>query len=198
MARMRHPRVKQVRRLGLNVYGLPKANKRMSAGNSREHRNITEYGKQMLEKQRLREYYNVMEKQFRSYVEKALKSKDPSGNELIRMLETRLDNIVYRLGFASSIRQARQMVNHGLFLVDGKKIDIPSYAVSPGQTIELRAKHRKNEMFKENYEQAFASSLAYLSKEENFKGSLLRYPEREEVPIEIEESLVIEFYSRLI
>lgn len=198
MARMRHPRVKQVRRLGLNVYGLPKANKRMGKGQSREDRKLTEYGKQLLEKQRLREYYNVMEKQFRTYVEKALRSNEPAGDFLVKQLETRLDNLVYRMGLASSIRQARQLVSHGHILVDGKKLNIPSYAVQPGQKISLRQKSRKVEMIKENYESAFMSNLPYLNKEEDFTGTLLRYPEREEIPIEINDALVVEFYSRLI
>lgn len=198
MARMKKPRFKQVRRLGLNVYGLPKANKRMGKGQSRADKKLTEYGMQLLEKQRLREYYNVMEKQFRKYVEKALKSKEPTGSFLIRQLEVRLDNLVYRLGFASSIRQARQMVVHGHILVDGKKVDIPSFQVTPGQSIELKEKSAKNEMFKDNYQNAYLSSYPYISKDENFKGTLTRYPEREEVPIEINDQLVVEFYSRLI
>ena len=198
MARMRSPRCKQVRRLGLNVYGLPKANQRMGKGQSRADKKLTEYGMQLLEKQRLREYYNVMEKQFRSYVEKALKSDEPSGDNLIKQLETRLDNLVYRMGFAASIRQARQMVTHGHFLVDGKKLDIPSYQVKPGQKISLKEKSRKLDLFKENYQGAFLSNYPYISKEENFEGTLIRYPERTEVPIEIQDTLVIEFYSRLI
>lgn len=198
MARMRSPRCKQVRRLGLNVYGLPKAEKRMGKGQSRADKKLTEYGMQLLEKQRLREYYNVLEKQFRSYVEKALNSNEPTGDYLVRQLESRLDNLVYRLGFASSIRQARQLVSHGHILVDGKKLDIPAYLVSPGQKISLKEKSRKIDMLKENYETAFLNSYPYLSKEENFEGTYIRYPEREEVPIEIQDNLVVEFYSRLI
>lgn len=198
MARMRSPRCKQVRRLGLNVYGLAKANKRMGKGQSRADKKLTEYGMQLLEKQRLREYYNVMEKQFRAYVEKALTSNEPTGDVLVRQLESRLDNLVYRLGFASSIRQARQMVSHGLVLVDGKKLDIPSYQVIPGQRISLRERAKKNAMFKENYESAFLNNLPYLTKEENFQGVYVRYPERTEVPIEIQDNFVVEFYSRLI
>ena len=198
MARMRSPRCKQVRRLGLNVYGLPKANKRMGKGQSRADKKLTEYGMQLLEKQRLREYYNVLEKQFRSYVEKALKSNEPTGDFLVRQLESRLDNLVYRLGFAASIKQARQIVSHGHVLVDGKKIDIPSYQISPGQKISLKEKSRKIGMIKENYENAFLNSLPYLTKEEDFQGTYVRYPERSEVPIEIQDNLVVEFYSRLI
>ena len=139
-----------------------------------------------------------MEKQFRSYVEKALNSNDPTGEALVRQLESRLDNLVYRLGFASSIRQARQMVNHGLIRVDGKKVDIPSYQVEPGSKISLKEKARKNELFKEDYQAAFLNNLPYPTKEEDFQGVYVRYPERSEVPIEIQDNLVVEFYSRLI
>lgn len=196
MARMRTPRFKQVRRLGLNVYGHPKANKRMGKGQSRADKKLTEYGMQLLEKQRLKEYYNVMEKQMRKYAEKAMASNEPTGDYLIRQLETRLDNLVYRLGFANSIRQARQMVNHGHINVDGKKVSIPSFEVRPGQEISLREKSQKNEMFKENYETAFLNSYPYLTKEENFRGKLIRYPERAEVPIEITDQSVVEYYSK--
>ena len=196
MARMRTPRFKQVRRLGLNVYGHPKANKRMGKGQSRADKKLTEYGMQLLEKQRLKEYYNVMEKQMRKYAEKAMASNEPTGDYLIRQLETRLDNLVYRLWFANSIRQARQMVNHGHINVDGKKVSIPSFEVRPGQEISLREKSQKNEMFKENYETAFLNSYPYLTKEENFRGKLIRYPERAEVPIEITDQSVVEYYSK--
>lgn len=196
MARMRTPRFKQARRLGLNVYGHPKANKRMGKGQSRADKKLTEYGTQLLEKQRLKEYYNVMEKQMRRYAEKAMASNEPTGDYLIRQLETRLDNLVYRLGFANSIRQARQMVNHGHINVDGKKVSIPSFEVRPGQEISLREKSQKNEMFKENYETAFLNSYPYLTKEENFRGKLIRYPERAEVPIEITDQSVVEYYSK--
>lgn len=198
MARMRSPRCKQVRRLGLNVYGLPKAEKRMGKGQSRADKKLTEYGMQLLEKQRLREYYNVLEKQFRSYVEKALNSKEPTGDFLIRQLESRLDNLVFRLGFASSIRQARQLVSHGHILVDGKKLNIPAYQVQPGQKISIRERSRKVDLIKDNFATAFLNSYPYLSKEENLEGTYIRYPEREEVPIEIQDNLVVEFYSRLI
>ena len=196
MASYKAPRCKQVRRLGLNVYGLPKANERMREDASRAHRRMTEYGAQLLEKQRLRAYYNTSEKQFRSYVESAKKSDEPTASGLIRQLETRLDNLVYRLGFASSIFQARQMVVHGHIRVDEKKVDRPSYAVKPGQTVALR--DRAPALFKENYETAYVTSWPYLTKEENFRGTLTRYPEREEVPVEINDQLVVEYYSRLL
>ena len=198
MAKMMGPRFKQSRRLGLNVCGHPKAMDRASKGTSRADKKLSSYGMQLLEKQRLRAYYGVMENQFKKYVSVAKKSSDLTGYALIRALETRLDNLVYRLGFASSIRQARQMVVHGHFLVNGKKIDIPSYAVNIGDTISLKEKSRNIDLFKENFNSAFLNQYPYLEKSgDSFSGKLIRYPEREEIPIEIDDQLVVEFYSSL-
>lgn len=197
MAKMMGPRFKQARRLGLNVSGHPKAMDRAVKGTSRADKKLSEYGKQLLEKQRLRAYYGVMEKQFVGYVIKAKKSSDQTGHALIKILETRLDNLVYRMGFASSIRQARQMVVHRHFLVNGKKVDIPSYLVEVGDVISLKEKSRSIELFKENFENAFLSSYPYITKDEsNFSGTLTKMPEREEIPIEIDDQLIVEFYSR--
>jgi small subunit ribosomal protein S4 len=199
MANMKGPRFKLSRRLGLNVYGHPKAMDRAVKGTSRADRKLTEYGQQLLEKQRLRAYYGVMEKQFVKYVVKAKKSDDQTGHALVKLLESRLDNLVYRLGIASSIRQARQMVVHGHILVNDKKVDIPSYLCEPGDMVTLREKSRSVELFKDNFENALASTLPYLSKDANsFGGTFERLPEREEVPIEIADQLVVEYYSKLI
>lgn len=196
---MMGPRFKQSRRLGLNVCGHPKAMDRATKGSSRGDKKLTEYGIQLLEKQRLRAYYGVMEKQFMKYVVKAKKSGEQTGHALVKILETRLDNLVYRLGFASSIRQARQMVVHGHILVNGNKVDIPSYIVQVGDTISLREKSKDVEIFKENFNNFFLNSYPYLSKDEdNMSGSLIKYPERNEIPIEIDDQLVVEYYSRLI
>ena len=195
MAKMMGPRFKQCRRLGLNVCGHPKAMKRAAKGSARNDKKLSDYGIQLLEKQRA--YYGVMEKQFANYFEKASKSKELTGFALIKLLECRLDNLVYRLGFANSIRQARQMVVHGHILVNGKKVDIPSFNVSVGDEIKLREKSQKNPMFKENFESSILNVLPYISKNEaDFSGTLLRYPERNEVPIEINEVLVVEYYSK--
>ena len=197
MAKMMGPRFKQCRRLGLNVCGHPKAMKRAAKGSARNDKKLSDYGIQLLEKQRLRAYYGVMEKQFANYFEKASKSKELTGFALIKLLECRLDNLVYRLGLASSIRQARQMVVHGHILVDGKKVNIPSYGVSIGEVISLREKSRNNTMFKESFQQNVTSQYPYLEKDlENFSGVLTRKPERNEVPIEIDDILVVEYYSR--
>ena len=197
MAKMMGPRFKQCRRLGLNVCGHPKAMDRAGRGNSRADKKLSPYGLQLLEKQRLRAYYGVLEKQFRNYVKKAEKSKESTGVALIQMLECRLDNVVYRLGFANSIRQARQMVVHGHILVNGKKVDIPSFAVQVGDEVSLREKSRTNVMFKENFESGALNEYPYLSKDmDKFSGVLTRLPERQEVPIEIDEILIVEFYSK--
>ena len=197
MAKMMGPRFKQCRRLGLNVCGHPKAMDRAGRGTSRADKKLSPYGLQLLEKQRLRAYYGVLEKQFRNYVKKAEKSKESTGVALIQMLECRLDNVVYRVGFATSIRQARQMVVHGHILVNGKKVDIPSFAVQVGDEVSLREKSRTNVMFKENFESGALNEYPYLSKDmDKFSGVLTRLPERQEVPIEIDEILIVEFYSK--
>ena len=156
----------------MNVFDHPKAMKR----GPKQHRKMSEYGKQLMEKQKLKAYYGMMEKQFSTYVEQALSSKENPGEKLVQRLEQRLDNIVYRLGFGNSLRQARQMVVHGHILVNGKKVDKPSYRVSPGEVISLRKKSRNNEMFKSNFQDRTAV-LPYLEKNaEAFTGSLTRLP----------------------
>lgn len=198
MARMRGPRFKRCRRLGLNVCGHPKAMRRAGNGQSRENRKLSSYGTQLLEKQRLKAYYEVMEKQFIRYVKAAIKGKEPTGIYLIKRLECRLDNLVYRLGFSSSIRQARQMVVHGHILVNGKKVDKPSFRVSVGDVISLKEKSRKVELFTDNFLDNVSFVLPYLTKNEaDFSGMLEREPEREEIPIEIDDHLVVEFYSKI-
>ena len=197
MAKMMGPRFKLSRRLGLNIYGHPKAMDRAKKGTSRADKKLSDYGQQLLEKQRLRAYYGVMEKQFVKYVKMAKKSKDQTGHALIKILESRLDNLVYRMGFSSSIRQSRQMVVHGHFLVNGKKLDIPSYLCQIGDTITLKEKSRNIEMFKENYQNSFLNSFPYIQKnEDSFTGIFIKTPERNEIPIEIEDSLVVEYYSK--
>lgn len=197
MAKMRGPRFKMCRRLGLNVIGHPKAMDRAVKGSSRADKKLSEYGIRLLEKQRLRAYYGVLEKQFCRYVEKAFKSKELPGEALIQMLESRLDNIVYRMGFAPSIRAARQMVNHGHFLVNGKKVNIPSYQLSIGDEVVLREKSRNTQIFKETFENNSLNVLPYIHKEvESFKATFSRKPLREEIPIVINDNLIVEFYSK--
>ena len=198
MAKMMGPRFKQCRRLGLNVVGHPKAMDRAGRGTSRADRKLSNYGMQLLEKQRLRGYYGVMEKQMVGYVRLAKKSDEIVGDALVKILESRLDNLTYRLGFASSIRQARQMVVHGHILVNGQKVNIPSYRAKAGDVISLKEKSRNVEMFVENFDTAFLNGLPYLSKDkESFSGTFVRMPDRQEVPIEIDDQLIVEFYSSI-
>lgn len=198
MATSRTPRFKVSRRLGINVFGHPKAMKRVDRkqGN-RPGKKVSEYGLQLLEKQKIKAYYGVLERQFVRYLKAAQKSREITGVALLKALECRLDNLVYRLGFASSIRQARQLVNHGHFQVNGRKVDIPSYGVQVNDVITLREKSRKNEMLLDNMENFGGGELPYLEKDlTQFQGKLLRFPNREEIPIEVNEILAVELYSK--
>ena len=189
----RGPKFKLSRRLGLNVCGHPKAMNRAGKGTARSDKKLTPYGQQLLEKQRLRAYYGISEKQMRIYMKKAQKAKMTTGTAVI----TTLDNLVYRMGLANSIRQARQMVSHGNIHVNGRKVDIPSFIVSVGDEISLREKYRSNVLFKANFEAAALNEYPYLTKDQaNYSAVLTRLPEREEVPIEINDALVVEFYSK--
>jgi small subunit ribosomal protein S4 len=150
-----------------------------------------------LEKQKLRAMYVINEKQMRAYYERATRSRGVTGEEMIRQLETRLDTIVLRLGFALSTRQARQLVGHGHVLLDGRRVDVPSARVKPGQTIELSAKGRNFVYVHEALEIApDPPSYLYRNKDE-IKGTLSRMPERDEIPLPapVEERLIVEYYS---
>lgn len=192
MARSMGPRFKLSRHLGVNVFNHPKALKR----GIKNHNKLSEYGEQLLEKQKLKAYYGVMEKQFKGYVKEALNSKEKSEIVLLRRLERRLDNIVYRLGFGSTLRQSRQIVNHGHILVNGQKVDIPSYKVNVGDVISLKEASRKTELFVSNFEN-ISVSVSYLEKNlDTFSGSLKTLPSIEEVPVDVKFSKVIEFYAK--
>jgi small subunit ribosomal protein S4 len=191
MARFMGPRFKLARHLGVNVFGHPKALKR----GVKKHK-LSEYGEQLLEKQKLKAYYGVLEKQFKTIVFSALKSKEKSEDFLIQSLERRLDNMVYRLGFGSTLRGARQMVNHGHILVNGQKVNIPSYKVNINDVISLRDKSRKIQSFTSNFA-ATTLSVSYIERDiENFSGKLIRMPKSEEVPVEVKYPKVLEFYSK--
>lgn len=197
MANKRNPRFKEARRLGLNVHGHPKAMERADGTFNRKNRNLSNYGEQLIEKQRLRAYYGLLEKQFSKYVDNAIKEPGVTGNNLIKNLEMRLDNLVYRIGFARSIRQARQMVSHGLIRVDGEKLDWPSYQIEPGMEISLRPDQRKNDHFRENYQDRTLEKLSYLSRDlDNYSAIISGAPEIEEIPILIDVQLVVEYYAK--
>lgn len=197
MATRREPKFKLCRRLGVNIYGHPKAMDRVKKVNSRHGSKMSEYGRQLLEKQKIKAYYGLFEKQFKRYIRRAEKSKNVTGTALLKILECRLDNIVYRIGFGNSIRQSRQMVNHGHILVNNKKVNIPSYEVHAGDAISLVQKSRNNKEFCFNFLDLRKFELPYIEKNfDDFQGILIRLPEKEELPIEVNEIAVVELYSK--
>ena len=165
-------------------------------GNSGRPPKITAYGSQLREKQKMRQMYRVLEGPFRSYVAEATRRHGVTGENLLQLLEMRLDNVVYRLGFAASRAQARQLVNHGHFLVNGKPVDIPSYQTRPGETITVVEDSRRIPVI-----QAAMGSASripgWLSVDNNqFTGKVIVAPKREEVDSDVQEQIIIEFYSR--
>ena len=157
---------------------------------------LSEYGVQLQEKQRVRFTYGVSEKQFKKVFDLSAKMKGKHGDNFLILLETRLDNLVYRLGFASTRKQARQLVCHGHILVNGKKLDIPSYLVKPGQTISLKENSKGLVVVKAALDAKLVRP-EYLSYDENkMAATYVRYPEREELNAEINEALIVEFYNR--
>lgn len=157
---------------------------------------LTNYGLQLREKQKIRFMYGLNERQFANTYKKANKMKGVTGENFLFLLESRLDNIVYRLGFARTRRAARQLVNHGHILVDGKKVDIPSFIVKPGSTIEVKEKSKDMKAIAEALE-ANLNTVAFVDVNKDAKkGTYLRLPERNELNQEINELLVVEFYNR--
>ena len=159
---------------------------------------LSEYGTQLREKQKTKSYYGVAERQFRKYFEMASNKKGITGTNLLQILESRLDNVVYRLGFGSSRAQARQLVNHGQFEVNGKKVDIASYLVKPGDVISVRESKKDNPIIKANIEENAARPVPeWLEKNtETLSGKIVRLASREDIDIPIEEHLIVELYSK--
>ncbi|MBP1529663.1 MAG: 30S ribosomal protein S4 [Erysipelotrichaceae bacterium] len=154
------------------------------------------YGLQKAEKQKMRHMYGLSEKQFYNSYLKAVKKKGVTGTNLFIMMESRLDNLVYRMGFASTRKQARQIVSHGHILVNGKKVDIPSAQVKPGSVIEVKENYRNNQFVAETLEsKASFKDFVEVDKDAR-KGTYVRYPERKELNQEINELLIIEYYNR--
>ena len=156
---------------------------------------LSNYGVQLQEKQKVRFVYGVSEKQFKKTFFEAAKLTGKHGENFLKLLEARLDNIVYRLGFARTRRQARQLVNHGHILVDGNKVDIPSYRLQPGQTIQLREKSKDLVVVKDAKAVQYAH-VDYVSLDDNNIGTFARFPERNEFLLDINEQLIVEFYNR--
>jgi len=200
MARYTGPSWKLSRRLGISLSGTGKElEKRPYAPGQHgpnQRKKLSEYGLQLQEKQKLRHMYGVNERQFLNTFKSASKMSGILGENFMILLESRLDNVVYRLGLARTRRQARQLVNHGHILVDGKRLDIPSYRVKIGQTISVREKSRNLDIIKDSVE-ATNFVPEYLSfNADTLEGTFTRLPERSELPAEINEALIVEFYSR--
>jgi len=199
MARYTGPSWKISRRLGFSILETGKElNKRPfpPGQHGQARKKMKDYGLQQQEKQKLRFAYGVMEKQFRRTFERAGKMPGKQGENLILLLESRLDNLVYRMGLATTRRQARQLVNHGHIEVDGARVDIPSYHVTPGQKIGVREKSQNLVIVKSALEST-VSRLAFVDFDESsMSGTFLRLPERSEVFVDIQESLIVEFYNR--
>ena len=159
---------------------------------------VSEYGMQLRAKQMTRRYYGVLESQFRKYYEMAEKKEGKTGEALLAILESRLDNTVYRLGWASSHAEARQLVNHGHFTVNGKKVDIPSYLTKPGDVIAIAEGSRSNGKFKVVIEACAASPVPkYLeAKPEAFEGKVVAFAQRDEIDLDVDETLIVELYSK--
>ena len=166
-------------------------------GQSRQ-RKMSEYGIQLREKQKCRRAYGISESQFRKYYDMATNMRGVTGDNMLFLLERRLDNVVYRLGLADSRPMARQMVNHGLILVDGKKVDIASYLVKPGQTVSVRDKSRDMENLKELREQGASKPIPkWLELDaDKLTGKVVAMPQRDDIDLTVEEHLIVEFYSR--
>ena len=188
------------RRLGFSTLetGKELAKKPYAPGQhgNKKAKKLSNYGVQLQEKQKVRFMYGLSEKQFKATFERAGKMNGVHGHNLFKLLESRLDNLVYRLGFSTTRRGARQLVNHGHITVNGKKVDIPSYTCKPGDVIAVKDNAKDMSIIKSSLE-ALAKRVEFVTYDENkMTGTYVRYPERNELNADINESLIIEYYNR--
>ncbi len=197
MAVNRVPVLKRCRSLGMDpIYlGIDKKSNREL---KRANRKLGEYGQQLREKQKAKFIYGVLEKPFRNYYAKASKMNGMVGTNLMILLETRLDNVVFRLGFARTRREARQIVGHQHILVNGKRVQIPSYRVKAGDTVEIREKSKSSQRYKDILEVTAGRMVpAWLeADQENLKGVVKELPTRDEIDVPVNETLIVELYSK--
>jgi len=202
MARYTGPRVRISRRFGVPIFGPSKYLERRNYGpgvhGPKSRRKSTDYGLGLIEKQKLRYYYGLMEKQFRGVYEKALRRRGVTGEQMLQILETRLDNVVYHLGFGNTRAQARQMVCHGHVKVNGKKVNIPSYALKVNDVIEAKDTNVSKQMATRSLESSTSRVVPdWLNLDKTaLKGSVMRIPTRDEIQPIANEQAVVEFYSR--
>ena len=198
MALNKEPTLKRCKELGISpmVMGVAKETKRDPKANSRKK--VSEYGRQLKEKQKLKFIYGVLEKQFHHLYERAEKMEGQAGTNLITLLESRLDNIAFRMGLSMTRREARQLVSHGHFNVNGARVDIPSYRVKVGDVISLRENSKKSVKFKEIVEATNGRLIpSWLDVDkENLTAKVVRVPVKEDLDYEVEEHLIVELYSK--
>ncbi len=198
MAVNKEPILKKCAALGISpmVMGVGKETKRNPKASVRKKE--SEYAKQLKEKQKLKFIYGVLEKQFRHIYERAEKMEGQAGANLLTLLEERLDNVVFRMGLATTRREARQLVSHGHFNVNGSRVDIPSYRVKVGDVISLRENSKKSEKFKEIVEDTDKRLVpSWLDKDkENLTATVVRVPVKEDLDYEVEEHMIVELYSK--
>ena len=198
MAKNTQPVLKRCRTLGVSPadMGYSKTSNKNHGGQRRAKK--SEYALQMTEKQKVKFVYGILEKQFRMYYEKAERMHGNTGENLLSLVERRLDNVVYRLGFASTRREARQLVNHGHYTVNGKRVNIPSYLVSNGDVIAVSEKSASNTRFKMLKEaDAFVAAPKWLERDKNnLQGKVIAMPARDDIDFEIAENLIVELYSK--
>lgn len=195
MAKYNGPVLKRARSLGVSpqVLGINKKSRKNPTSNRGK---LSEYGLQLQEKQKAKFIYGVLEKQFRKIYKNAEKMQGITGENLLQLLELRLDNVVYRMGFAKTRNEAKQLVSHGHFLVNGKKVDIPSYLVSQGDVISVKEKSKRNGIFK-NTEDKVWNQVKWVNVDtEKLEGKVEATPQRDDIDFEINEQLIVELYSR--
>jgi len=202
MARYTGPRVRISRRFGVPIFGPTKYLERRNYGpgvhGPKSRRKHTDYGLGLIEKQKLRYYYGLLERQFRGVYEKALRRRGVTGEQMLQILETRLDNVVYHLGLANTRAAARQMVSHGHIQVNGRKVNVPSYSLKVNDVITVKNTNVSRQLATKNLEISTSRAIPdwlSLNKEE-FKGVVMRIPTRDEINPIANEQAVVEFYSR--
>ncbi len=206
MARDTSPKCKQCRREGIKLF--LKGERCLTEKCAIERRSYppgehgrgrikqSEYLLQLREKQKARRYYGILEKQFRNYYDKASRQSGVTGDELLRMLELRLDNVVYRLGFASSRSQARQLIRHGHFQVNGRRVNIPSYQVRPGAVVSLKAGSPVEQVVRDATDLTASVPAWIQADHDNLTGKILKAPERDEIDAPVQEQLIVELYNK--
>ena len=204
MAKLNTPKGKLVRKIGVNIFGNPKFDRLLSKKGYRpgQHgqtgKRFSTYSTQLKEKQKIKFTYGMLEKQFRTYFKKATQMKGETGLNLLVLLESRLDNVVYKLGFAPTRSSARQLVSHAHFMVNGAKVNIASYRLKPGDVVQVREKSKKLDIILNAIKMVKGDlSVSWLSVDKaKMEGTFVNYPERDEIDLTMNEQLVVEYYSR--